>query len=199
MEADDAIAIVGVACNFPGAPDLDAYWRILVNGENHVKEIPPERWNNEAFYSNDRNEPGKSYVKHAAFIERFKEWDNKFFGINDEEAKRMDPQQHLLLECVYKAMENGGFPIDRVTGSDVGCFIGLMNEDYGVVANSDIKDTSNYTVTGDCSMAVCGGVNFMISPDMFVILSRARMLSLMVNVNPSQMMEMVMQEERAVE
>ena len=67
---EDDIAIVGVGCRFPGADDLDQFWRVLVNGENHVREIPVERWNHEAFYSEDPNEPGKIYTKRAGFLNR---------------------------------------------------------------------------------------------------------------------------------
>lgn len=67
--ADD-IAIVGIGCRFPGADNIDEYWRVLVNGENHLIDIPPERWNNDAFYSEDKDEQGKHYVKKAAFISK---------------------------------------------------------------------------------------------------------------------------------
>ena len=72
MSADD-IAIVGVGCRFPGADDLDEFWRVLVNGENHVKEIPIERWNHAAFYNEDPNEPGKIYTKRAGLLNRYLE------------------------------------------------------------------------------------------------------------------------------
>jgi acyl transferase domain-containing protein len=67
---EEEIAIVGIGCRFPGADNIDEYWRVLVNGENHVVDIPPERWNNEAFYSEDKDEPGKHYVKKAGFISK---------------------------------------------------------------------------------------------------------------------------------
>nr|XP_006815698.1 PREDICTED: uncharacterized protein LOC100373061 [Saccoglossus kowalevskii] len=153
FDSSDAIAVVGIACRFPGANDLDEYWRVLSNGENHLREIPKERWNNDAFYSNDKKEMGKNYVRHAAFIDRYDEWDNRFFQINDDEAMRMDPQQNILLECVYKALENGGFPVNELAGSNVGTYI------------------------GDCAMAVCGGINLILSPTLFISLSRARMAS----------------------
>ena len=63
------IAIVGLGCRFPGANDLDEFWRLLVNGENHVKEIPLERWNNDAFYDQDRDAAGKIYVTKAGLID----------------------------------------------------------------------------------------------------------------------------------
>ena len=68
MASDSDIAIVGIGCRFPGADNIDEFWRVLVNGENHVTEIPPERWNTDAFYSDDKDSPGKIYVKKAGLI-----------------------------------------------------------------------------------------------------------------------------------
>ena len=67
---DDEIAIVGVGCKFPGADNLKEFWRVLENEENHVIEIPKERWNNDAFYSENKDEPGKIYVKRAGLIKK---------------------------------------------------------------------------------------------------------------------------------
>ena len=67
---DDEIAIVGVGCKFPGADNLKEFWRVLENEENHVIEIPKERWNNDAFYSENKDEPGKIYIKRAGLIKK---------------------------------------------------------------------------------------------------------------------------------
>ena len=70
MADGDEIAIVGVGCRFPGADNIHEYWRVLKNGENHVKEVPPDRWNIDAFYDPDRNKAGKTYVRTAGFLNR---------------------------------------------------------------------------------------------------------------------------------
>ena len=70
MESDNTIAIVGVGCRFPGADNLAEFWRVLVNGENHVTDIPKERWNVDAFYDADNNAPGKTYVRKAGFVNK---------------------------------------------------------------------------------------------------------------------------------
>lgn len=62
------IAIVGIGCRFPGADNIDEFWRVLLNGENHVKDIPPDRWDNDKFYSDDPDEPGKTYVRKAGLL-----------------------------------------------------------------------------------------------------------------------------------
>jgi acyl transferase domain-containing protein len=66
----ESVAIVGVGCRFPGANNIQEYWRVLKNGENHVKEVPRDRWNVDAFYDPDRNKTGKTYVRTAGFVNK---------------------------------------------------------------------------------------------------------------------------------
>ena len=70
MDGDEAIAIVGVGCRFPGADNLEEFWKVLVNGENHVVEIPPDRWNKDAFYSEEKGTPRKAYVQRAGLLKK---------------------------------------------------------------------------------------------------------------------------------
>ncbi|KAL4229457.1 hypothetical protein ACF0H5_012495 [Mactra antiquata] len=217
----EEIAVVGIGCRFPGADNIEEYWKVLVNGENHVNDIPAERWNNDAFYSDDKDEQGKHYVKKAGFIKNHDEWDNKLFQVSDTEAVRIDPQQRYVLDCTHMAFEDGGITRKEMNGSRTGVYIGVMNDDYKVLASSDHNDDSNYSATGmsttiiasrvsfvynlqgpcmvidtacsssmiavhlgcqairtgDCEMAVCGGVSSIISPDTFIALCKARMMS----------------------
>ncbi|XP_063446687.1 phenolphthiocerol/phthiocerol polyketide synthase subunit C-like [Mytilus trossulus] len=221
MDNDDAIAIIGIGCKFPGADNQEEFWQLLVNGENHVIDIPSERWNNDAFYSSDPDTKGKTYIQRGGFLKNHDEFDNKLFGISDLEAERMDPQQRYVLECVHMALEDGGLTRNMMSGSDTGVFIGFMNDDYRGVADDDLTTMTNYDITGNppsiisarvsyvynllgpsmsidtacssalvaidvaaqsllmgrSSMAICGGVNSMLSPSMFIALSRARMAS----------------------
>lgn len=221
MDDDNAIVIVGVGCKFPGADDLDEFWRVLSEGENHVIEIPRERWNNNAFYHQDPNEPGKTYVTRAGLIKKYDEWDNKLFNINEMEAAWVDPQQRYVLDCVHMAMEDGGITRKDLYGSNTGVYIGVMNDDYKGSSSDDLNTMTNYSLTGtspsiisarvsytynllgpsmsidtacssalvaihtasqalksgDCDVAICGGVNSILYPDIFVPLSKARMVS----------------------
>ena len=70
MSSECDIAIVGLGCRFPGADNADEFWRVLVNGENHVKPIPEDRWKNTAFYSEDKDAPGKLYTKNAGLLKK---------------------------------------------------------------------------------------------------------------------------------
>lgn len=70
MNEDNDIAIVGIGCMFPGAENLEEFWKVLVNGEDHVQDIPPERFNVEAYYDPDPDHPYKSYVRKAGLLQR---------------------------------------------------------------------------------------------------------------------------------
>lgn len=73
MSENSDIAIVGIGCRFPGANNIDEYWRVLSKGENHVVEIPKSRWNLDAFYNEDPAAPGKSYCRRAGLVHGFVE------------------------------------------------------------------------------------------------------------------------------
>ncbi|KAK6173394.1 hypothetical protein SNE40_016853 [Patella caerulea] len=217
----EEIAIIGVGCKLPGADNIDQFWRVLENGENHVLEVPSDRWNLDAFYDPDPNAPGKTYVRRAGFIKNHDAWDNKVYGVNDFEASQMDPQQRFVLDCCFKAMENAGVTRESVHGSNTGVYIGVMNSDYKNLQSTGGENMNNYTLTGtstsivaarisftfnllgpamaldtacsssllaihlaaqalregDCDMALAGGVNSLMSPSIFVQLSKARMAS----------------------
>ncbi|XP_054846931.1 uncharacterized protein LOC129337354 [Eublepharis macularius] len=221
METKNEIAIVGIGCNFPGGEGIDNFWRVLEEGKNCNIEIPPERFDIKDWYDLDNTKPGKTSTRHAAFTKEFNTFDNKLFGISDAEAERMDPQQKLLLECTYRALEDAGVTRENITGTKTGVFVGMMNRDYGLISNRDTSEINHYDGTGaamsiaanrisytfnltgpsvaidtacssfhyalhfashaikqgDCEAAVCGGVNCIIDPRMFVTLSKAKMIS----------------------
>ncbi|XP_045181498.2 phenolphthiocerol/phthiocerol polyketide synthase subunit C-like [Mercenaria mercenaria] len=221
MQELDEIAIVGVGCKFPGARNLKEYWRVLSNGENHVKEVPRDRWNIDAYYDPDPNAPGKMYVRTAGFVDGIDEWDHRFYGINDMEAELVDPQQRMVLDCVHMAFEDAGITRKDVEGSNTGVYIGCMTDDYKGHVLDDTTVSSTYSVTGThnsiisarvsyvynltgpamtldtacssslvaikiaseallldtCDIAICGGVNVLLDPQLFIALSKARMLS----------------------
>ncbi len=127
------IAIIGMACRFPGAPDLRSFWRLIREGRSAAIEVPPDRWNADAFFDPTGETPGKMSVRRAAFIENVDQFDPQFFGITPREAVRMDPQQRLLLEVAWEAMENAGQPADEMAGTCTGVFVGIGGNDYSKV------------------------------------------------------------------
>uniref|UniRef100_A0A8C3B325 Fatty acid synthase 2 n=1 Tax=Cyclopterus lumpus TaxID=8103 RepID=A0A8C3B325_CYCLU len=221
-EAEDAIAVVGIGCNFPGGEGLENFWKVLLDGRNCSVPIPKERFDIASWYDPDDNKAGKSRTAKAALIDGFNEFDHKFFGISDSEVEQMDPQQKQLLQCVYRALENAGIPMEKASGTRTGVFFGLMNRDYETnaahvhpsvinhwtgtglamsIAANRVSYIFNFTGPslsidcacssslvalhlacqairqGDCEMAVCGGVNCIIEPRVFVALSKAKMIS----------------------
>nr|XP_042702025.1 equisetin synthetase eqxS-like [Chrysemys picta bellii] len=144
----DEIAIVGIGCNFPGGEGIDNFWQVLVEGRNCTVEITPERFNTREWYDPDDNKPGKICTTQAALIDEFNTFDNKLFGINDVEAERMDPQQKLLLECTYRALEDAGVAMENISGSKTGVFVGLMNRDYEIISSRAVTEINHYDGTG---------------------------------------------------
>jgi acyl transferase domain-containing protein/NADPH:quinone reductase-like Zn-dependent oxidoreductase/thioesterase domain-containing protein/NAD(P)-dependent dehydrogenase (short-subunit alcohol dehydrogenase family)/acyl carrier protein len=130
----EPIAIIGMACRFPGAPNLAAFWQLIREGKSAVAEVPADRWDPDEFYDPTGETPGKMSVRWAALIDSPAEFDPQFFGITPREAARMDPQQRLLLEVAWEAMENAGRPADQMAGTRTGVFVGIGGTDYSKIA-----------------------------------------------------------------
>ena len=110
----EPIAIVGLACRFPAAPNLAAFWQLIHHGLDGVVDIPASRWNLEEFYDPTGEQPGKISVRQAALLNGIEEFDPQFFGITPREAVQIDPQQRILLEVAWEALENAGMPADQI-------------------------------------------------------------------------------------
>ena len=103
----EPIAIVGMACRFPGgAVNPESYWRLMHNGNDALVEVPKSRWDIDRFFDPDPETPGKMYTRVGGFLqEPIDRFDPQFFGIPPREAESMDPQQRLLLEVCWEALE----------------------------------------------------------------------------------------------
>ena len=130
--AVEPIAIVGMACRFAGADDLESYWRLIAEGLEGVTDVPADRWPVDAFYDPNAA-PGKTITRRGGFLTDIDQFDPTFFGVTPREAARMDPQQRLLLEVAWEAMENGGAPPDQMAGSNTGVYVGIGGTDYAKV------------------------------------------------------------------
>ncbi|MGR3219881.1 MAG: SDR family NAD(P)-dependent oxidoreductase [Candidatus Anammoxibacter sp.] len=221
---EEPIAVIGMGCRFPGECDTpESFWRLLRNSGDAVSEIPSSRWDVEAFYDQDPTAPGKSYARHGAFLNQVDMFDANFFGISPREAANLDPQQRLVLEVAWEAMENGGQSPQRFVGSRSGVFLGISTFDYASlhVKQHDPKLINAYYATGnilcmaagrisytfgltgpsmsvdtacssslvslhlacqslranECGMAFAGGVGLILTPELFINFSKAKMLA----------------------
>ncbi len=126
--SDDPIAIVAMACRFPGGVDSpEAYWALLRDGVDAVTRVPVERWDAERVYDPEPATPGRAYVRDGAFVESVDQFDPLFFGMSPREAAALDPQQRLLLEVSHEALERGGL---RGALRRVGVFCGIPESSY---------------------------------------------------------------------
>ncbi len=130
----EPIAIIGTGLRFPGgASDPESFWRLMCDGVDAITEVPADRWNVDAFYDPDPEAAGKSYSRSGGFIDGIHDFDSTFFGVSANEARLMDPQQKLLLEVSWEALERAGQASDKLNNSRTGVFVGLSSYDYGLL------------------------------------------------------------------
>ncbi|AEV86942.1 beta-ketoacyl synthase [Actinoplanes sp. SE50] len=207
--ADDPVAIVAMACRYPGGvTSPEDLADLVLDGRDAVAGFPDDRgWNVEGVYHPEPGEPGRTYTRQGAFLHDAAWFDAGFFGIGPNEALLMDPQQRLLLEISWEAFERAGIDPRSVRGSATGVFTGMMYHDYpeahstGSVASGRVSyvfglegpcvtvDTacSSSLVavhqavqslrTGECRLALAGGVAVMATMDTFIEFSKQRALS----------------------
>nr|APD72050.1 type I polyketide synthase 2 [Streptomyces sp.] len=130
------IAIVGLDCRFPGAPDPGAYWDMLMRSDEGVGRVPGQRWNAQDFHSPTGAE-GHSNTNEGGFITDPDAFDNEFFTISPREAAAMDPQQRLLLQCAWRAVEDAGIAPQKLAGSPTGVFVGIMGNEWAQLHLTD--------------------------------------------------------------
>jgi acyl transferase domain-containing protein/acyl-CoA synthetase (AMP-forming)/AMP-acid ligase II/thioesterase domain-containing protein/acyl carrier protein len=147
--AAEPIAIVGLGCRFPAADGPEEFWRLLRDGVDAVREVPPERFNVAALYDPDPAAAGKLTSRWGGFLEGIDRFDRTFFRIGQREAERMDPQQRLLLTVAWEALEDAGQAGPRLAASRTGVFVGISTNEYSRRQESDPELIDVYSGTSN--------------------------------------------------
>lgn len=161
---NDPIAIVGMACHFPGADTPEAFWQLLQRGADMVQEVPKGRWSIDDYYAPEPGLPGKTYVRNAAFVDHVDHFDPLFFGISPNEAISMDPQQRFLLEVSWEALERAGQAPQKLRGSQTGVFVGTGQVDYAqrTFLNRSPEQIDIYAGTGNTQSVASGRLSYIL-------------------------------------
>ncbi len=159
----EPIAIIGLGCRFPGAENPEAFWRLLREGRDVIREVPKERWDLDAYYDADPDAPGKMSTRFGGFLEQVDRFDPLFFGISSREAISMDPQQRLLLEVAWEALEHAGIAPEKIEGSATGVFLGICSTDYPQLLLGKGRNTFDaYSATGSSHAIASGRLSYLL-------------------------------------
>ena len=198
--APEPIAIIGIACRFPGGVEnSEQFWDMLCRGEDATMEVPLERWDMRQYFDPNPGTPGKSYVQRGAFLTGLDGFDSGFFGFSAVEAKGISPEERLTLEVSWEALEDAGYAPQDLPSDEVGVYLGIG------AAGSKVSGSVSYFLNfrgpcmaidtacasslvaihtavrgirnGECSVALAGGVHLMHGPRSFVGASSLQLLS----------------------
>ena len=164
VRAAEPIAVVGMACRFPGAEDLAAFWRLLAAGENAVTEGVPGSGVGRVGELFPDAEVQREACRFGGYLDRIDLFDAAFFRISPVEADLLDPQQRMMLETSWRALEDAGMDPDRLRGSRTGVYAGISNHDYRslILGGKEITEpaASLYAVSGTSFNTAIGRVAF---------------------------------------
>jgi acyl transferase domain-containing protein/surfactin synthase thioesterase subunit len=160
---DDPVAVVGMGCRFGGGVGSpEQLWDLLVEERDVITGFPTDRgWTEDQVYAPEPGVPGRSYVRHGAFIDGAADFDPAFFGISPREAQGMDPQQRIVLEVAWHALESAGIDPAGLRGSRTGVFLGLSNADYTVGVSEMPEDMLGQLSIGNAGSVTSGRLAYV--------------------------------------
>ncbi|WP_225413940.1 beta-ketoacyl synthase N-terminal-like domain-containing protein [Stigmatella hybrida] len=165
LARDEPMAIIGIGCRLPGgASSPSAFWELLSNGVDAIREVPADRWRANEVQARAGHTPGLVVPRWGGFLEGIDGFDAAFFGISSREAQGMDPQQRLLLEVSWEALEDGGLPPLSLRGSRTGVFMGMSFSDYGARAlySDDLSRITPYSSIGNVFSIAAGRISYVL-------------------------------------
>ena len=162
--ADEPIAIIGMYCGFPGgANSPDKFWELLTQGYDGISEVPKDRWDIDDYYDPDIDAPGKINTRLGGFLkEDVSLFDAAFFNISPIEAERMDPQQRILLETTWYALESAGIKPESLKATQTGVYLGICASDYATLQTKyqNETDINAYMGTGNALSVAAGRIAY---------------------------------------
>ena len=164
-QQNEPIAIIGMGCRVPGpGSGLEGFWRLLEEGGDAISEIPAGRWDAEAYYDPDPDVPGRMATKWGGFLDDIAGFDAPFFRIARREAVSMDPQQRMLLEVCWEALENAGYCPRKAAGGSVGVFTGITTTDYhSLMLERGEENITVHMATGSGNNIAGGRISYVLA------------------------------------
>jgi len=158
----ELIAIIGMGCRFPGgANSPDGFWQLLEQGVDAISLVPCDRWDADAYHDPNPEAAGKIVTRYGGFVDHLQEFDAAFFGIAPKEAVSLDPQQRLLMEVSWEAMEHAGVVPEQWAGRPVGVFVGISSNDYSQhLLQRPETDIDAYLATGNSHSVAAGRLSY---------------------------------------
>ena len=156
LAPDEPVAVIGMYCRFPGAPNPNALWRLLLGGEEAVADVAPQRWQTGNVWAGER-------PLRAGHLDGIEGFDAEFFGISPREAIAMDPQQRLMVELSWEALEDARIIPTQLQGRSVGVFVGAMEDDYAKLVNHyGAGAVTQQTLTGVHRSIIANRVSYLL-------------------------------------
>ena len=161
MASSEPIAIVGMGCRLPGGiTDAQSLWRVLQGAVDTIGQVPEDRWDAASLFDADPDRRGTMGTRNGGFLDDVDRFDATFFGISPREAASMDPQQRLMLEVSWAALENAGIAPDTLAGSPTGVFVGVGNSDYSRLLFRERDQIDAYAGSGSSASMIPGRLSY---------------------------------------